>query len=84
MVEPSEPDSVLLEHPSISRLHALLAYDSSQDSWHLQDLQSTHGTYLNKQKVLNFTRVEEGDLIEFGFSTRQYVLSAFTEEAQQD
>lgn len=43
--------SILLEHPSISRLHAILAYDGTQNCWMLKDMGSTHGTYVNQNKL---------------------------------
>ena len=39
-----------LEHPSISRLHAVLQFKSTGEAF-LYDTGSAHGTFLNKQKL---------------------------------
>lgn len=39
-----------LEHPSISRLHAVLQLSSTGEAF-LYDAASAHGTFLNKQKL---------------------------------
>lgn len=39
-----------LEHPSISRLHAVLQLSSTGEAF-LYDAGSAHGTFLNKQKL---------------------------------
>ena len=84
---------VHLEHPSISRHHAILQYrptpsatpvDSSSLSadptgdagFYLYDLGSTHGSYLNKNKLQprKYYRVRVGQVMKFGGSTRIFVL----------
>lgn len=42
---------VLLEHPSASRLHAVLQFRGSDSRAFLYDCGSTHGTFINKQRV---------------------------------
>lgn len=41
----------VLEHPSSSRLHAVLQYNGETKAASLYDCGSTHGTYLNKQRI---------------------------------
>lgn len=72
---------VLCEHPTLSRYHAILQYSSGESpqysqGFYLYDLNSTHGTYVNKTKVIpnQFTPVKTESLIKFGQSTRLYVL----------
>ena len=76
-----------LAHDSISRCHARLAFDSSGVLW-LRDLQSRHGTKVNKKDFpaqavgtieSNSTKpgsrgvqIFPGDVIQFGASTRIY------------
>uniref|UniRef100_A0A1J3GNL3 Kanadaptin n=1 Tax=Noccaea caerulescens TaxID=107243 RepID=A0A1J3GNL3_NOCCA len=63
-----------LEHPSISRFHAVIQYKRSGVAY-LFDLGSTHGTIVNKTKVDKrvFVDLNVGDVIRFGGSTRLYI-----------
>lgn len=85
-----------LEHPSISRYHAVIQYRPIAESpseqqqqqhvmysnhpkdpgYYLYDLHSTHGTFLNKNKVQPrvYYRLRVGQTIRFGGSTRLFVL----------
>lgn len=86
---------VILEHPSVSRYHAVLQYrlhgQASQDKptsmllissipkdpgFYIYDLGSTHGTFLNKQKLLPrcYYQVRIGQSVRFGGSSRVFVL----------
>ncbi|VDD80101.1 unnamed protein product [Mesocestoides corti] len=71
--------SVML-HPSISRVHALLQYGTGPDDqppgWFIYDLQSTHGTFVNKHRALprRYIRLHVGYVLRFGSSTRLLVL----------
>jgi hypothetical protein len=42
---------VLLEHPSASRLHAVLQFRGEDGKAFLYDCGSTHGTFINKQRL---------------------------------
>ncbi|KAJ1406483.1 SMAD/FHA domain superfamily [Sesbania bispinosa] len=57
----------VLEHPTISRFHAVIQFKRSGDAY-LYDLGSTHGTFLNKNQVEKNTYVDlrVGDVIRFG------------------
>nr|CAG4649982.1 EOG090X026V [Sida crystallina] len=73
---------VVLEHPSISRFHAVLQYrgsevqNSEEKGWYLFDLGSTHGTFLNKQQVQpkTYCRIRAGHVFKLGVSTRMFIL----------
>ena len=78
---------VLLEHPSISKQHAVVQFRhltttneygdrKSQVKPYLIDLESANGTKLNGEKVAASRYVElvDGDVIGFGESEREYVM----------
>jgi pSer/pThr/pTyr-binding forkhead associated (FHA) protein len=41
----------VLEHPTASRLHAILQYDGDSKKAFLFDPGSVHGTFLNKRRL---------------------------------
>jgi pSer/pThr/pTyr-binding forkhead associated (FHA) protein len=78
-----------LHHESISRQHARISFDDQGNPW-LRDLQSAHGTYVNKRKLpaAAVGKVESnsrqkgargimlsvGDILKFGASSRYFSL----------
>ncbi|KAJ3362617.1 hypothetical protein GGF32_005857 [Allomyces javanicus] len=72
-----------LEHPSISRYHAVLQF-SDQNELFLFDL-STHGTTLNKKLVPSrqHVRVRSGDMIRFGASSRLFIVQGPRHDEEQ-
>uniref|UniRef100_A0A672HSL8 FHA domain-containing protein n=1 Tax=Salarias fasciatus TaxID=181472 RepID=A0A672HSL8_SALFA len=88
---------VSLEHPSISRYHAVIQYrgqpgdgDSvgEERGFYVHDLGSTHGTVVNKNKVppKTYIRLRVGHVIKFGGSTRLFILQGpeFDEEEESE
>lgn len=69
-----------LEHPSVSRFHAVIQYKRSGVAY-LFDLGSTHGTLINKNKVDKrvYVDLNVGDVIRFGASTRLYIFQGPSE-----
>lgn len=72
---------VCLEHPSLSRYHAVVQYRDTPEltedrGWYLYDMDSTHGTWINKVKVQPkiYHRLHVGHVIKFGGSTRLHIL----------
>lgn len=76
---------VSLEHPSISRYHAVIQYRSraaegesvgEESGLYIHDLGSTHGTVLNKNKIppKTYIRLRVGHVLKFGGSTRLFIL----------
>ncbi|KAJ3157530.1 Kanadaptin [Geranomyces michiganensis] len=72
-----------LEHASISRYHAVIQF-KLDGSAYLYDLDSTHGTFLNKAQIpkRSYQQLRIGDMIRFGASTRIYILQGPQEEAE--
>lgn len=76
---------VSLEHPSISRYHAIIQYRGEsgeresvgeERGFYIHDLGSTHGTVVNKNKIppKTYIRIKVGHVLKFGGSTRLFVL----------
>jgi pSer/pThr/pTyr-binding forkhead associated (FHA) protein len=72
----SKEADIVAEHPSTSRLHAVLQFQGS--AAYLVDCGSTHGTTLNQKKLKPFLyhRVHVGAQFTLGQSTRSYVFNA--------
>lgn len=79
--------ALALEHPSVSRHHAVLQYRGAGGSpdgpaaadaagFYVYDLGSTHGTFLNKARVppRTYCRVRVGHGLRFGGSSRLFLL----------
>ncbi|KAI8599950.1 hypothetical protein EDD21DRAFT_146922 [Dissophora ornata] len=68
-----------MEHPSLSRYHAVVQFKSNGECF-IYDLNSSHGTKLNKSKIPPGMHVslKPGDQLRFGESTRIYLFQ--TEE----
>lgn len=76
---------VSLEHPSISRYHAVIQYRGQAGEgesvgedrgFYVHDLGSTHGTVVNKNKIppQTYIRLRVGHVLKFGGSTRLFIL----------
>jgi pSer/pThr/pTyr-binding forkhead associated (FHA) protein len=68
---------VILDHQSISRQHCVLFFDQTNKIY-LIDLKSSHGTFVNQKQIPSNEIIElnENDMIQFGQSTREYILSS--------
>ncbi|XP_052042304.1 kanadaptin isoform X2 [Apodemus sylvaticus] len=86
---------VCLEHPSVSRYHAVLQHrgsdpsgdsDGREQGFYLYDLGSTHGTFLNKTRIppRTYCRVHVGHVIRFGGSTRLFILQGPEEDREAE
>ncbi|XP_056152168.1 kanadaptin [Lampris incognitus] len=88
---------VSLEHPSISRYHAVLQYRGrcgeeesvgEERGFYIHDLGSTHGTFVNKNKIPpnTYIRLHVGHVLKFGGSTRLFILQGpeFDEEEESE
>jgi len=67
---------VVLDHQSLSRLHAAVCYQRMTGRWMVQELGSVHGTTCNGKPVSKSQpmEVKEGSKIQFGASSRIFVL----------
>lgn len=71
-----EVSDIGLYHPTVSRAHAVLQFGPEGDLF-ISDLGSVHGTRVNQELIPSrtFVKLEFGDIITFGVSSRFYVLS---------
>ncbi|XP_074945224.1 kanadaptin [Phalacrocorax aristotelis] len=86
--------ALALEHPSVSRHHAVLQYRGAGGSpdgddaagFYVYDLGSTHGTFLNKARVppRTYCRVRVGHGLRFGGSSRLFLLQGPKEDQESE
>ncbi|KAI8369401.1 SMAD/FHA domain-containing protein [Radiomyces spectabilis] len=76
---------VQMEHPSISRYHAVLQFNEDSDAY-IYDLESAHGTKLNKKHIPPrvHTLIRPGDQLQFGESTRIFVYETTKPVSEED
>ena len=72
-----QPDcDLVVDHPSVSKLHALLRWDDQQHRATLVDNGSTNGTFLNASiKIRREAILKDGDIISFGEVQFWYLLT---------
>ncbi len=58
--------SHVISDTMISREHAIIQYDQSEQSWMLIDLNSKNGTYLNGVRIIHPMMLQSGDRIQIG------------------
>ncbi|XP_072313639.1 kanadaptin isoform X2 [Eucyclogobius newberryi] len=87
---------VSLEHPSISRYHAIIQYRGEsggeagsvgeERGFYVQDLGSTHGTVVNKNKIPpnTYIRIKVGHVMKFGGSTRLFILQGPESDEEEE
>jgi len=74
-------NDVLLDHPSSSRVHAVVQFRTKDGTAFLYDPGSAHGTFLNKQRIpaRHHVQLSVGDHIRFGESSRLHLLGGPSE-----
>ncbi|KAG0211193.1 Kanadaptin [Mortierella sp. GBA30] len=74
-----------MEHPSLSRYHAVIQFKSNGECF-IYDLNSSHGTRLNKTRIPPQMHVslKPGDQLRFGESTRIYLFQTEQEVDQEE
>lgn len=77
--QPPENETIqnfmLMEHPSLSRKHAIFVRNKRTSEVFLYDHGSTHGTKLNYKpvKAFQFHEISDGDILSFGESSRMII-----------
>jgi len=84
-------NDIQLEHPSLSRHHAVLQYKSIASEqepigFYLCDLGSTHGSFHNKHKCYpnRYYRLRVGHCLKFGGSTRMLILQGPDQDMEDE
>ena len=80
-----DPCDIKLEHPSVSRFHAVLQYGElvrGRPQWFLFDMNSTHGVRLNKRPIQKstFVPLTAGHVFQIAGSSRLFILSGGPDE----
>ena len=75
---------VVLDHPSSSRYHCM--FQHMENNWFIYDLESAHGTFLNKKRISSksYVQVYNGDMVKFGASSRLYIIHGAKERVLQE
>ncbi|MDX1437333.1 MAG: FHA domain-containing protein, partial [Anaerolineales bacterium] len=67
--DPSSPTAITIQSPGVSRQHARIF--QREGRWHIEDLNSSNGTFLNEQTVVGEPQpLSPGDLIGLGRSVK--------------
>ena len=61
-------NDVVLPDPEVSRRHARIVL--RQGVYHVEDLSSTNGTYINGRRIAALTPLVDGDVVDFGETIR--------------
>ncbi|XP_030752128.1 kanadaptin isoform X1 [Sitophilus oryzae] len=83
---------IYMQHPTISRYHAVLQYRSMQTEtepagFYLYDLGSTHGTFMNGKNKLKpkiYVPIRVGHMIRLGCSQRSYILTGPEDDEEEE
>ena len=57
---------IVINDTAASRRHAEIYFDSMTEMFGINDLKSSNGTYVNRQKISGFYRLHDGDVIRIG------------------
>jgi pSer/pThr/pTyr-binding forkhead associated (FHA) protein len=61
----------------VSRKHMQIRHDPETDTYHVQDLNSRHGTFVNGNRIHEEVSVSEGDLLDIGGVTLMFTRKDF-------
>jgi adenylate cyclase len=73
---------IVINDNSASRRHAEIFYDSMTELVTINDLKSSNGTYVNRQRITRLSRLQNGDVIRIG-QTEMYLTKIADTPADQ-
>jgi len=68
--------------PSVSREHAAVYFDEEEDELMIEDLGSSNGTYVNREKTKGATELTPGDVVQIGEVPFQVVIDGHPAEIE--
>jgi class 3 adenylate cyclase len=75
---------IVIDDTAASRRHAEIYYDSTTEMIGINDLKSSNGTYVNRQKISGFYRLHDGDVIRIGQTEMHLAKMTETAAIQKD
>lgn len=63
--------------PNVSRKHMQIHYDEGEDQYHVLDMNSKHGVFVNGRKIEDETTLSDNDYIGIGQTTLLFTLKDF-------
>jgi len=64
---------IVIDEISASRQHAVINYDQNSDTISIYDLDSTNGTYVNRERLTRKQRIYDKDVVRIGSSVLTFV-----------
>jgi class 3 adenylate cyclase len=75
---------IVINDVAASRRHAELYFDSMSEVVKINDLKSSNGTYVNRQKITGYYRLQNGDVIRIGQTVMHLTKITDAEAVQKD
>jgi len=63
----------------VSRKHLRVRFDESTNRYYAEDMNSKHGTFINRRKIANETALVEGDEIQIGETSLLFTENDFSD-----
>ncbi|MDF1667637.1 MAG: FHA domain-containing protein, partial [Planctomycetota bacterium] len=66
MIGRSKNNDLVINHATVSKIHAVFNYDATDDCWLLEDLKSKNGILLDGQAISSPVKLEDEVCLRFG------------------
>jgi hypothetical protein len=71
-------NGICIDNPYLSRRHAIIRFSEDDQSFSLQDLNSSNGSFINGERIIKPTKLQEGDRIRLGTLMFSFYLNTTT------